>query len=77
MTREQGLERVSKPELDEQTMAHEFEYVATKLDWTVDEFIEIFKGKNKTFRDYKNKFFWITLGARISNAIGLDNRLFR
>jgi N-acetyl sugar amidotransferase len=77
MTREQGLERISKPELDEQTMAHEFEYVATKLDWTVDEFIEIFKGKNKTFRDYKNKFFWITLGARISNAIGLDNRLFR
>lgn len=77
MTREQGLERISKPELDERTMAHEFEYVATKLDWTVDEFIEIFKGQNKTFRDYKNKFFWITLGARISNAIGLDNRLFR
>ena len=77
MTRDEALERLSKPELDEKEMAQDFEYVATKLGWTVEEFQEIFRGENKSFRDYKNKLFWITLGARISNLLGLDNRIFR
>lgn len=77
MTRDEALARLQKPELDEKTLAHEFEYVATKLGWTVAEFEAIFKGKNKTFRDYRNNMFLITLGARISNLLGLDNRIFR
>ena len=77
MTREEALERISVPELDEETMAKEFEYVAAKLGWTVDEFREIFSGQNKTFRDYKNNMFLITLGTRIANLLGVDNRVFR
>lgn len=77
MTREEALERISKPELDEETMEKEFEYVAKKLDLSVAEFKELFNGENKTFQDYKNNHFLITLGARISNLIGLDNRIFR
>ncbi len=77
MTREEALDRISRPELDEQTMEHEFEYVATKLGWTVDEFQAIFNGENKTFRDYKNNMFLITLGARIANLLGIDRRIFR
>ncbi len=77
MTREQALARLAKPELDEETMRHEFEYVATKLGWTVPEFEAIFKAKNKSFHHYKNNLFLITLGARISNLLGLDNRIFR
>ena len=77
MTREEALARIAKPELDEETMAHEFEYVATKLGWTVDEFRAVFDAPNKTFRDYRNNLSLITLGARISNLLGLDNRIFR
>jgi N-acetyl sugar amidotransferase len=77
MTREQALTRLAKPELDEETMRHEFEYVATKLGWTVAEFEAIFKDKNKSFHHYKNNLFLITLGAKISNLLGLDNRIFR
>jgi N-acetyl sugar amidotransferase len=77
LTREEALARVAKPELDEETMAREFEYVATKLGWTVAEFEAIFKGRNKTFRDYRNNMFIITLGANIFNLLGLDNRIFR
>ncbi len=77
LTREKALEFIAKPELDEKTMAQEFEYVATKLGWTVAEFEEIFKGENKTFKDYKNKMFLITFGARVINLLGLDNRIFR
>jgi N-acetyl sugar amidotransferase len=77
LTRDEGLERIAKPELDEATMAQEFEYVATKLGWTVAEFREIFTGENKTFRDYKNNLLVITLGAKVANILGLDRRIFR
>src|SRR5436305_7674724 len=77
LTRTEALARVAKPELDEETMAREFEYVATKLGWTVAEFEAIFKGRNRSFRDYRNNMFLITLGANIFNLLGLDNRIFR
>ena len=77
LTREDALERIAKPELDEAAMAQEFEYVATKLGWTVAEFQEIFNGENKTFRDYKNNLLMITLGAKVANLLGLDRRIFR
>lgn len=77
MTRDESLERLSNPEVDEETMAKEFEYVAKKLGLSVAEFEEIFNGKNKTFSDYKNNMFLITLGARLSQLLGLENRIFR
>lgn len=77
ISRDDALAKIATPELDEKTMAQEFEYVATKLGWTVDEFEQILKGENKSFKDYKNKMFLITLGARVSNLLGLENRVFR
>lgn len=77
MTREEALERIARPELDEETMAKEFEYVAKKLDLTVAEFQEIFEGENKSFRDYKNNLMWITLGTKVSQMLGLEKRIFR
>ncbi|QTA93600.1 N-acetyl sugar amidotransferase [Desulfonema magnum] len=77
MTREAALERISKPEMDSHFHEREFEYVANKLGLTVDELQEIFEGENKTFRDYKNKYFWINLGASVMRGLGLERRLFR
>lgn len=77
LTRQEALLRISKPELDEDTMEREFEYVATKLGWTVNEFKEIFNAPNKRFQDYANNYLWITLGAKIANILGIDNRVFR
>ncbi|MBT2342226.1 MULTISPECIES: N-acetyl sugar amidotransferase [Pseudomonas] len=77
MTREAALERIARPELDENFLTSEFEYVAHKLDLTVPELQRIFDGENKTFHDYKNKRFLIGIGARVLSAIGLERRLFR
>lgn len=77
MTRQEALERISKPELDEFTLQKEFTYVAEKLDFTPQEFQTIFKGKNKSFKDYKNKRLLIGLGAFIMGKLGLEKRLFR
>jgi N-acetyl sugar amidotransferase len=77
MTREDALERLKHPELDEQTLKNEFEYVANKLGLEVKELLNLFKGENKTFRDYKNNRQFIQLGAKILQILGLEKRLFR
>lgn len=77
MTREEALDRISRPELDEKFLLQEFEYVANKLDLSVRELQDIFDGPNKTFHDYKNKYRIIRLGSRVMRTLGLEKRLFR
>lgn len=77
MTRDQALERISRPELSEDFLQKEFEYVAHKLDLTTQQLQDIFNGPNKTFRDYKNKMGIIKLGAQVMQKLGMEKRLFR
>ena len=77
MSREAALDRISRRELDDRFMKTEFEYVANKLDLTVEALQQIFEGKNKTCLDYKNKRFLIGLGSRVLSFLGLERRLFR
>lgn len=77
MTRGEGLQRLAQPEMDEHFLRQEFEYVANKLDLTVDELQEIFEGENKTYRDYRNKRWAIGFGANAMRMLGMERRLFR
>ena len=77
MTREQALVRVAHPEMDEHFSQLEFEYVANKLDLTVNELQDIFDDKNKTYRDYRNKRWLIVLGTNVLRWLGLERRFFR
>jgi N-acetyl sugar amidotransferase len=77
MTRDQALNRISNPEMDEHFLKQEFEYVAHKLDLTVDELQTIFDSPKKTFRDYKNKRNLIGFGGNMMRKIGLEKRFFR
>jgi N-acetyl sugar amidotransferase len=77
MTRADALERVSKPEVDKETMERDINFVCSKLGITREELDIIFKGQNKTFRDYKNNFFFITLGTRIMRFLGIEKRKFK
>lgn len=77
MTREQALDRISRPEMDEHFLKQEFEYVAHKLDLTVDEFQALFELPKKTYRDFKNKRQLIGLGANAMRWLGLEKRYFR
>jgi N-acetyl sugar amidotransferase len=77
MTREEALERVSKPELSEDFLMKEFEYVANKLDLTKEQLQEIFEGENKTYKNYNNKMSIIKFGAQAMQKLGLEKRLFR
>lgn len=75
--RNQVLDRISRPELPEDELMQEFEYVAKKLDFTTEELWSHFNGENKNFNDYKNNYKWITLGTRIMQFLGLEKRAFK
>ncbi len=77
MTRDVALERISKPEMSEHFLQQEFEFVASKLELTIADFKDIFHGRNKTYRNYKNKRSAIGLGSKIMRGLGLERRLFR
>ena len=77
MNRAEALDRISHPEMDEHFLMQEFEYVANKLGLTVAELQQIFKGENKTYRDYGNKRWAIGVGANVMRWLGLEKRLFR
>lgn len=77
MTREQALDRISRPEMDEHFLKQEFEYVAHKLGLSVDELQALFDMPKKTFRDYKNKRDLIGFGANVMRKLGLEKRYFR
>jgi N-acetyl sugar amidotransferase len=77
MTRDEALERISKPEMSELFLRQEFEYVANKLDLTKEELEIIFKTPNRTYSSYRNKISIIKFGAKIMKILGLEKRLFR
>lgn len=77
MTRDQGLERISRQEMSETFLNNEFEYVARKLDLRIDELTSFFNMPKKFYSDYKNKRNFITLGASVMRKMGLEKRYFR
>ena len=66
-----------QPAYDQDTMAADFEYVATKLDLSVDELRALMAGPNKTYRDYKNSMGPIDAGTRVLRALGLQQAIIR
>ncbi|MFN5914706.1 MAG: hypothetical protein ACK43J_09985, partial [Chitinophagaceae bacterium] len=77
MTRDEALDRISRPEMDENFLKQEFEYVANKLGLQVSELQEIFDGPNKTYRDYRNRRWLINIGANAQRILGMEKGLFR
>lgn len=77
MTRDEALDRISRPEMNEHFLKQEFEYVAHKLGLTVVELQQLFDSPKKTYRDYKNKRYLISLGANLMRKLGLEKRYFR
>lgn len=77
MTREAALQRIASPEMDEHFLSEEFEYVAHKLDLSVEQLQAFYELPKKTYKDYKNKRWLIGIGATILRKLGLEKRYFR
>lgn len=77
MTREEALERLSRPAFDEETIAQDFEYIATKLGISVDELQGYLEAPNKTYRDYKSQRGLFSVGATVMKLLGLETAVKR
>jgi len=71
MTRDEALEKLSRPPYDEATIAHDFEYVATKLGITTSELQGYMDAPNKSYHDYKSQQSIYAVGARVMRMFGL------
>ncbi|HEY6124755.1 MAG TPA: N-acetyl sugar amidotransferase [Steroidobacteraceae bacterium] len=72
MTRDQALEKLRHPAYDPETIAHDFEYVATKLGIGVPELQSYLEAPKRTYRDFKSQQAIYLLGARVMRLLGLQ-----
>ena len=77
LTRDEALQKISQPAYDEETIAHDFEYVATKLDIGVDELRTYLDGPNRTYRDYRHSMGVINLGTQVLRLLGVQRAIIR
>lgn len=72
MTREEALKELSKPAYDPETVHHEFEYVASKLDWSIDQLKSCLHAPNKTYKDFANQETIYNFGAKVLKFLGKE-----
>lgn len=77
MSRAEALTKLAQPAYDVDTICHDFEYVATKLDLSVAELRDIMNGPNKSYRDYRNSMDLINAGTQVLRALGLQRGIIR
>jgi N-acetyl sugar amidotransferase len=77
MTRAEALQRIAQKAYDEETIAQDFEYIATKLGLSVAELRALMGGENRTYRDYKSRMPMIDLGGRVLRAVGVQKAIIR
>jgi N-acetyl sugar amidotransferase len=77
MTRDEALQKISQRAYDDETIAHDFEYVATKLDISVDTLRGLMAGPNRTYRDYRNSMTWIDAGTKVLRLLGIQKAIIR
>ncbi len=77
MTREEALKKLAQAPYDENLAMQDLEYVSKKLGLSKEKFLEMMKGENKTFRDYKSKYWLINMAIKLAIFVGFEKRQFR
>ena len=72
MRRDEALDLLKEPALDEATVRREIEYVASKLGITVEELQSYMDAPRKTYRDYRSQEGVYAVGARAMRLFGLE-----
>lgn len=72
MTRDEALAKLALPAYDEETIAQEFEYIATKLRIPVEELQGYLEAPNKSYLDYKSQGRIYAVGAKVMRLLGME-----
>jgi len=77
LSREEAIKQLNESPYSEEEIKSDTEYIAKKLNLSVDELNDIVKGENKSYKDYKNSYKFIKFGIFVSRLLGVKNRNFR
>lgn len=77
MSRKEALEKLKQKPYDQDTINQDYEYIASKLDLSVAELKAIEKGKNKSYKDYKNSMNIINIGSTVMRKLGVEKKIIR
>lgn len=72
MSRSEALVRLASPAYDPESIANEFEYIATKLGISVRDLEGFMRAPNRTYRDYKSQAAIFAVGAWAMHRLGLE-----
>jgi len=72
MTRDEALELLRRPTFDQESIAQDKSFVATKLEITVEELDSYLKMPLRSYRDYASQKWLYDLGANAMRLIGLE-----
>ena len=72
MTREMALTELKRPAHDPDTIHLDFEYIANKLNMTLDELQACFDAPNQTYKDYANQETLYQVGAKGMKMLGKE-----
>ena len=74
-TREQALENLKTSYYDsEENINRDFQYISSKLGFTVQELKSIFEGECKYFYDYRSKFKILNVLTKIMRMLKMESR---
>lgn len=77
MSREEALEKLSKPAINEDEAKHDFDYVANKLRITSRELQEYMDLPNKSYKDYRNQESMFLFGSKVLKFLGIERSVKR
>ncbi len=77
MTREEALDKLITSPLSEEEIKVEKNFVANKLNISLNELEEFFKGENKSFKNYKSHYNIINFFTKIVKLLGIEKRVIQ
>ena len=77
MDREVALEELKKNAISDADIDHDFEYIANKLDISIEELRGYFDLPNKSYQDYPNQEVMFNMGAKVLKFLGVERSIKR
>lgn len=77
ITREEAIKQLSLPPYSDEEIKEDANYIAAKLNISLKEFNSYMNVKKRSFKDFKNSFFLIKLGAVVLRMLGKEQKKYR
>lgn len=77
LSREEALKTLETPPYSEKTAMEDMQYICNEMGISVEEFLNLMNGENKTYKDYKNGFKYIHAARNLAKLVGIEKRNIR